>query len=196
MASDDKPMTDKPAANEPVPNQLFQWWWLHDARWYQEVAARFGFEAANEINAKALKFVSARVARSVAQGLGKPVDELEWLDVVDAFARCPTLMWPPELVDFDCEPTGPGEFVVHSRRNFALSMLRRAGTLEHYQCPCLRMREGWFEGLGLRPVENRVEQCMREGASCCTFVARVDGYGAEEPDGAERDPEEPAADAR
>ncbi|MFL5345031.1 MAG: L-2-amino-thiazoline-4-carboxylic acid hydrolase [Hyalangium sp.] len=167
-------MTTKP---EPSLNQIYQWWWMHDGRWYQEVAKRFGFDAANEINREALKFVASRVARGYAKSLGRPVQEMELAEAVSAFTMCSKLMWPPEMIEFKVDLTGPGSFELNVVRNFALQMLQRAGTLADYKCPCLAMREGWFEGLGLKPVEHEVKQCLREGGSACTFVTRLEGFG-------------------
>jgi hypothetical protein len=157
----------------PTPHELYQHWWLHDARWYQGVAARFGHDAANEINAEAIKFVATRVAEKVAKQAGSSGVDSEWGEVVDQLAGCARRMWPPEFIEFECVASGPGEFVVTTTRNFALSMLRRAGSLQHYRCPCLQMREGWFEGLGITAVENRIEQCLCDGASSCRLVGRI-----------------------
>jgi hypothetical protein len=157
-------------------NQLYQWWWLHDGRWYQEVAKRFGFDAANEINREALKFVASRVGRSVAAQLGRPIGELDFPEVVEAFAECSKRMWPAEYVEFNTKVTGDGTFELNVVRNFALQMLKRAGTLPTYQCGCLALREGWFEGLGLKLAEHRVTQCLKDGCSACTFVTRLEGF--------------------
>lgn len=169
---------------EPTLNQLYQWWWLHDGRWYQEVAKRFGFEAANEINREALKFVASRVGRSIATRLGRPLQEMDFPEVVSIFSGCSKMMWPPEMIEFNTQVTGPGSFELNVVRNFALQMLQRAGTLANYQCACMALREGWFEGLGLKLAEHRVTQCLREGGSACTFVTRLEGFEpkAEAPD--------------
>jgi L-2-amino-thiazoline-4-carboxylic acid hydrolase len=163
--------------DEPSVSQLYQWWWTHDGRWYQEVAKRFGFDAANEINREALKFVASRVARSYAKSLGRPVQEMEFAEAVAAFTTCSKLMWPPEMIEFNVNLTGPGSFELNVVRSFALQMLQRAGTLSSYKCPCLALREGWFEGLGLKLAEHHVKQCLREGGSACTFVTKLEGFG-------------------
>lgn len=174
------PAADSPERFDPdFPAQLQQWWWLHDARWYQGVARRFGFDAANEINAEALRFVAERIGRHVARTLGRPVQELTWEEALAAFEQCPDLMWPSHAEDRTVTSTGPGEFEVQVHRNYALAMLRRAGSLEHYACPCLELRAGWFEGLGLDVAENRVVACLKDGGSACTYRARVRGFGGE-----------------
>jgi hypothetical protein len=166
----------------PVPTsaELYQWWWLHDAQWYQGVARRFGPEAANEVNAEAIRFVAQRVARTVAKQLDRPIEELPWDEVVELFAQCPAKMWPPGLVEYDYVVTAPGEFDVYIRKSFTFAMLSRAGSLNTYRCPCVEMRAGWLDGLGLKPEQNRKVQCIIDGAECCRLVATVSGYSADE----------------
>lgn len=170
--------------------RLYRWWWTHDAHWYQAVARRFGFDAANEMNKEALKFVAERVGRSVARRLGKPTEELNLREAVEAFGDCCSLMWPETFIQFDHVITGPDSFEFNIRRNFALEMLRRAGTLENYECPCLPLREGWFKGLGLKHEVNERVQCVLDGCDFCTLRASLPGCaraGEDEGGGAEGD---------
>jgi hypothetical protein len=163
---------------QPTIAQLYQWWWLHDGRWYQEVANRFGYDAANDLNRLAGSFVAARVGKLVARSLGRPIHELSWPEAVEAFDACPALMWPAELMDAETSILGPGRFESRITRNFSLQMLERAGTLQHYDCPCLQVREGWFKGLGLELREQRRSECLRTGGSACTITADVAGFEA------------------
>jgi hypothetical protein len=157
----------------PSLESLYGWWWLHDARWYQGVARRFGFDAANEINHEALKYMAWRIARVVAKDRCLDPSRATFDEAVSAFSRCCELMWPEKLLQFEYRVTGPNRFEVSILRNFALEMLERAGTLGQYACPCLALREGWFQGLGVQASENRVVQCLRTGADCCTLVATL-----------------------
>lgn len=182
--------TAREEALVPSIDELYQWWWLHDAQWYQGVARRFGPEAANQINAEAVRFVAQRVARTVAKRLGRPIDELSWADAVEVFAQCPAKMWPPGFIEYDYAVTGPGEFEVFVRKSFTFAMLRLAGSLDTYRCPCVEMRAGWFDGLGMKPEQNRVTQCILDGAECCHLVAKVDGYSAQQ---TEQEPEQEQA---
>lgn len=161
-------------ADQPYCSRTQALWWLHDGRWYQEVARRFGHEAANEINAAAVRFVAVRVGRSVARRLGKPVAELTRDDIVTAMELCCREMWPDRFlrVHHD-ESDDPGEFRLTVTRNYALHMVRLAGSLEHYRCPCDDVRAGWLEGLGLEVRENRTEGCLRDGNPACIQVSRL-----------------------
>lgn len=95
-------------------------------------------------------------------------------DVVQLYVSCPRLMWPTRL-QADYRITGPGCFEANVVRNYALTMLLRHGGLYGYRCPCLDLRQGRFEGLGLSVVEDVCVQWT--GGSACTFLARVAGYG-------------------
>jgi len=160
----------------PTVDQVRRWWWLHDSYWYHEIAERIGFERANEINRRVLRSVGRRVGREVLKESRRRLADMPWPEVVDLFASCPRLMWPAPMLRATYRVTGPGSFEASVLRNFALMMLLRVGAVEQYDCPCLDVREGWFEGLGLCVVENVCTQCLRRGGSACTFVARVAGY--------------------
>lgn len=163
---------------DPTAAQVQQLWWFHDAQWYQEVAKRFGSEAANEINIKALTSVAYRVARSIARSLDMPVTEMNWDDALVAIKRCPQQMWPPGFVAYIYDDPAPGELTTMLTKNFAVTMSRRAGTLETYQCPCLELRAAWHSGFGLDVAEDRIEGCMKDGADACTYRTSFRGFGS------------------
>jgi hypothetical protein len=154
-------------------NAVYHLWWLHDARWYQEVASEFGFEVANRLNKKILIFIAKRVARQLLLKKRKSIKEMSFEEVIDLFMQTAKVMWPEELVAFEHQITSEDTFEVHTKRNFALFMLEQAGSLDQYDCPCLELRQGWFEGLGIEVFENKMIQCVREGGKCCTFRACI-----------------------
>jgi hypothetical protein len=47
-----------------LDEQIYRYWWLHDGAWYQNVARRFGFEVANELNKECLRYMAQRTMRS------------------------------------------------------------------------------------------------------------------------------------
>ncbi|MDQ3401875.1 MAG: hypothetical protein M3548_00580 [Actinomycetota bacterium] len=152
-----------------VPAHMF--WWLHDARWYQGVARRFGQDAANEINAEAAKFVARRFSDWHARVHGKPAPTAA--EVSAALESVSTSMFAPGAMKFHNDIHSASSFETVITRNFALQMLRAAGSLEGYQCPCLELRDGWFEGMGVT-VEDKCVECLRTGGSACRFVATLE----------------------
>nr|WSX51393.1 L-2-amino-thiazoline-4-carboxylic acid hydrolase [Streptomyces sp. NBC_00974] len=153
-------------AGGPSADLLRQFWWLHDARWYQGVARRFGQDAANEINAEAMQFVTRRIASAYARDKGlRP--GLSAAELATALTGISELM-TGDSVEAANEVTGEESFETAVTRNFALEMLARAGTLEGYDCPCPQMRAGWFEGLKTEVDDHRVE-CLRTGGAACRF---------------------------
>ncbi|MEV6122183.1 hypothetical protein AB0M23_16880 [Streptomyces sp. NPDC052077] len=166
------PGTPSPRAPAGTPSDdlLRRFWWLHDARWYQGVAKRFGQDAANEVNAEAIRFVARRVAAAYARerGLRPGLSAGELATALHDISRLMT----GGSVEAATEVTGEDTWETSVTRNFALEMLAGAGTLEGYDCPCPQMRQGWFEGLRTRVGEDRVS-CLRTGASECRFRSRV-----------------------
>ncbi|QQM42267.1 hypothetical protein [Streptomyces liliifuscus] len=163
--------------------EAYRLWWQHDAHWYQGVASRFGQQAANELNAEALRKVALHVGQRVGRRSGPLPDsgdngkDLE--ELRRRYDECGDRMFPRELrnasteVEDEGEGQGEGLIVLTLRRNFAITMVRMAGSLEGYRCPCTDIHAGWSEGLGVTLTENRAESCLRDGDKACRLLMRV-----------------------
>ncbi|MFM9499687.1 hypothetical protein [Streptomyces galilaeus] len=150
---------------------LRQFWWLHDARWYQAVMSRFGQDVANELNAEVMQFVARRVASAYARR-NPAGPERSSTDIARNLEGLARLMFSTMVRIESTEFIGEGTWDTVVSEHFALRMLKASRSLEGYQCPCLELREGWFQGMGLQAGDEVVE-CMREGAAVCRFRARL-----------------------
>ena len=65
------------------------------------------------------------------------------------------------------------------RQNFAVTMVRMAGTLEGYECPCTEVHAGWSDGLGVPLAENCSTGCLRFGDPACRMLIRVKPEGVQ-----------------
>ncbi|MES4902023.1 MULTISPECIES: hypothetical protein [unclassified Streptomyces] len=166
--------------------EAYRLWWQHDAHWYQGVAKRFGQQVANEINAEAMRKIALKVGQQVARRCGALPDsgdsgkDLE--ELRRRYDECGDRMFPRELRNASTEVAGDDLIVLTLRRNFAITMVRMAGSLEGYQCPCTDVHAGWSEGLGVTLSENRATSCLREGDAACHLLMRVrapHSFGAE-----------------
>ena len=145
-------------------------WWLHDARWYQAVKNRFGQEAANELNAEVMQFVARRVATVYARQ-HPTKDNATSAEVAATLETLARLMFSRAMVRLDStEFDGVGGWETVVSEHFALRMLKASRSLEGYQCPCMQLRAGWFEGIGVQASDEVVE-CMRVGDPVCRFRA-------------------------
>ncbi|HUQ58561.1 hypothetical protein [Lentzea sp.] len=151
--------------------EAYRAWWLHDARWYQGVAKRFGHEVANEINAEALRFVAENIGRKVAKRTRHAGDDIKGLR--ERYEACAEAMFPSELRDGDVDVVEDDLIELTMRRNFAVTMVRMAGSLEGYECPCTDIHAGWSAGLGVELTENRATDCLRHGDPACRLLMRV-----------------------
>ncbi|WP_436775341.1 hypothetical protein [Yinghuangia sp. YIM S09857] len=162
--------TPIPAATEI--ELLRQFWWLHDARWYQAVKTRFGQDAANELNAEVMQFVARRVATLYARLTRlRPSDTAASAkDTAGTLEALAALMFAGtvRLESTDFGDDGTWDTVVSE--HYALKMLRAGRSLDNYVCPCLELRAGWFEGIRVPAVDSVVE-CMRDGDAVCRFRA-------------------------
>lgn len=153
--------------------KLYMMWWLHDGQWYQNVAKRFGFDAANEINKEAARFMARRSMQMLVRERGVDTDEITLDEAVELYMTAAKNMWADGWVELEASITGDDTFDVTTTKNFALQWIDKAGTLDKYDCPCLELREGWFKGLGIRKFEQGKNSCMCDGAEACTFWAKV-----------------------
>ncbi|HWO67076.1 MAG TPA: hypothetical protein VNO31_44295 [Umezawaea sp.] len=151
---------------------VYRSWWLHDARWYQGVAKRFGHEVANEVNAEALRYVATSIGRKVARQFGgKPARDLE--ELRQRYDACAARTFPEELRDIRSEVVEDDLVEIVIRQNFAVTMVRMAGSLEGYECPCTEVHAGWSDGLGVSLAENRATGCLRHGDPACRLLMRI-----------------------
>ncbi|GAA2133728.1 hypothetical protein GCM10009760_10210 [Kitasatospora kazusensis] len=162
---------DRTAAG-PRADDVFQFWWLHDARWYQGVLKRFGQDAANEINAEAVKFVARRVAAWHVRSNPVTRDGLTPDELAGHVAAALRLMGTGTMSEVTQQVLDEDSFETVVSKSFALRMLRAAGTLDGYDCPCLELRAGWFEGLRV-DVEDSCVECQRTGGEVCRFRAEL-----------------------
>lgn len=166
-----EPDAQAPASIKELENALTaalrQFWWIHDARWYQGVKNRFGQEVANEINAEALNFVGRRVGAWYEERYGMPEgDAVRQLAV--AIENLTKVMTSEKQMRSHVENETEESVDTVITDFFALKMLKAARSLEGYSCPCLDMRGGWFDGLGVEVKDCNVE-CMRTGGTVCRF---------------------------
>lgn len=143
-------------------------WWLHDARWYQGVLKRYGKDAANEINREAVHFVCRRAAFWYTNKNGLDFKDMAMTEFVKYFEAIPRMMWPESMMNIRHEALGSDEWESTVDRNYALPMLRAAGSLQDYDCPCMAMRAGWFAGMGVKVRDERVA-CQRFEGDVCRF---------------------------
>ncbi|MEV7094997.1 hypothetical protein AB0M80_19380 [Amycolatopsis sp. NPDC051045] len=170
-------MTSAPEAPNLRAMDAYRAWWLHDARWYQGVASRFGQEVANEINAEALRFVAENIGRKVAKRTREADPGIKGL--CERYEACAEAMFPSELRDGGVDVVEDDLLELTMRRNFAVTMVRMAGSLDGYECPCTDIHAGWSAGLGVELTENRAVGCLRHGDPACRLLMRVRGVPEE-----------------
>ncbi|MEO6082928.1 MAG: hypothetical protein ABIQ18_07460 [Umezawaea sp.] len=162
--------TDAPTRADVL--DVYRSWWLHDARWYQGVAKRFGPAVANEINAEALRYVATNIGRKVLRQFGgKPAGDMD--ELRRRYDACADRTFPYELRDLRCVVVDDGAVEVVMRQSFAVTMVRMAGSMEGYECPCTEVHAGWSDGLGVVLAENCSTGCLRQGDPACRLLMRV-----------------------
>jgi hypothetical protein len=143
-------------------------WWLHDALWYQGAAKRFGYAAANEINQEVIRPIAKRVMRGVLADLSKDIDKanLSQEDILACFRKASDLMWPPPMTEWGSEIISEDILEVTITKCHAIRGIQRIGATEQYQCPCIAVREGWLEALGVE-AQQEIAASMKDGSKSC-----------------------------
>jgi len=154
--------------------QVYRFWWLHDGAWYQNVAKRFGFEVTNELNQECLRYMAQRTMQAYLRENRVDTNFANIEDFTKHFMASTRLLWPANWLENEVHILGPDTFDVIIVKNFAVDMLRRAGTLQHYECPCLAARKGWFAGIGIKKYDDQELKCMIRGDDICQFRARIE----------------------
>lgn len=158
----------------PNEEKIYRYWWFHDGAWYQNVARTFGFAAANQLNKEALRYMAKRAMQTYIREQNVDVAAIQDIErLVHHFMEGAYEMWPRHWVHLEANILGPDTFEVINYRNFAIDMLRKAGTLEHYECPGLILREGWFAGLGIKDYTQEETECVVRGDPVCRYRAQV-----------------------
>ncbi len=119
--------------------------------------------------------MASRVGRQVARAFGRPVAEASTEQVRDLYDRCARQMFPDELRQGEVNALDEDLVELVMFRNFALVMVRMAGSMDGYRCPCTDIHAGWSEGLGLELSENRATACLRHGDPACRLLMRIAG---------------------
>lgn len=155
---------------QEIAAPLKEFWWLHDARWYQGVLRRFGPEVANEINSEALRFVLRRIARWYRTTHGLNFTEMPMEEFVKGFTEILKISWAEKMMAIEHKVLSDDEWETVISEHFAMKMLKAARSLEGYRCTCPDMRAGWFEGMGVSMTDQRLE-CKLDGSDVCRFRA-------------------------
>jgi hypothetical protein len=160
------------SAGLEISNRLQRLWWLHDALWYQGVAKRFGFEVANEINQEAIKPIAKRAMRAVLVDQNLDRRDLGVEDVIACFRKVSDLMWPPPMTEWDAKVINEETIEVTITKCYAIEGIKRIGAAEAYECPCIAVRAGWLEALGLK-ARQEIAANMKDGAEACLIRVRL-----------------------
>ena len=151
---------------------LLQGWWGHDGQWFLKARARYGLEAAMELNEDAIESQGRIEMRVLHQALGEP-------QVASAADLLPLILAMHELLEVPSEGEGDadGSFVVRELRCRVWEMTVAAG-LEDAMPGCrgsMRRRRGW--ATVFFPPERvewtRVEGPPLGGPAPCAFRFRL-----------------------
>lgn len=150
---------------------LREMWLGCDGRWFLNVAERYGYEAANELNAAVGRSLTRASMRKLAKvaGWGPPenIDALKEMFQVGYDVYHP----PPDCeIEFQVSDSQTLRALFHKCP--VMEKVERGGGMENYRCACPLSFEGWMEALGVAG-EARIKQGPEKGPPCEVLVAVV-----------------------
>lgn len=148
-------------------------WWAHDGMWYQAIAKECGYEIANRVNQQCIQRMAVRVMQNLVRSEAVDPIAIDVNVVADLYMKATYAMWPDEWVNTELKITGPDSLSVSVHRNFALGLIHQSGAIDKYECPCLQVREGWFQVLGVPYTQGR-SACKMHNSSSCDFWVQFD----------------------
>lgn len=143
-------------------------WMTHDAMWFRHTTARFGIEAANEVNIAAVRSMAEVEIRRFLRLLG--VEAIRSFADLRALLEAMTPLVKMDFMKFEVSYPGgntlrwewaPGDC-------FAYRGVAAAGLADRYRCGIFARPEAWFDALGLSyAVTPKVSGCMMHAEGRC-----------------------------
>ena len=142
-------MTNEESMPESAEQELLRrcWYW-HDARWFAAVAARFGMDAANEINrANVLALGQVEMRRLMrARGIERVTDIGAALRLYEAARH---LYVPASFMEADIGAVSDDGYDVAMRRCYVHENIVKAAIASTYECAVFDRIQGWHDAWGL-----------------------------------------------
>jgi len=154
---------------------LLNGWMSHDARWFTAVASEFGLDAANKLNAIAVRETGRVEARRAIRMLGVtlPTDLHACVITQEAMGR----LLAPGLVDYDIT-TNADSVRFDVTRCFAFENVTKAGIAPRYRCGISPRLEGWWDVFNVQyEILPAPGPCAMAAGKPCTYTMRITGEG-------------------
>jgi len=161
-----------PAFSPSEVRWLLREMWLGcDGRWFLNVAERYGYEAANELNAAVGRSLTRASMRKLAKvaGWGPPGD----IDALkEMFEIGYDVYHPPPECEIELKVLDRRSLLAEFHKCPVMEKVERGGGMENYRCACPLSFEGWMEALGLAG-EARIKQGPEKGPPCEVLITVV-----------------------
>ena len=162
---------------EEVPPQevkdfLGKGWLTHDGMWFYHTCLDCGIQAANRLNRKAIRTLSAIEMARAKRVLGVAEGDLDNFAGLRDFMHDSLELILPASIFSRADFTSRDPNVIHweweDGECFAYKGMQQLGVLDEYLCGVIFRIQCWLENLGIPyEVEPEIEKCiMHETGSC------------------------------
>lgn len=147
---------------------LREMWLGCDGRWFLNVAERYGFEAANEINRSVgLSLARASMRRLVkVAGFEKPANIQELKRIIETGYE---VYHPRPDCEIDLRIEDGQTLCALFHKCPVMEKVEKGGGMENYRCACPLAFQGWIESLGFHG-EAEIEKGPEKGPPCQVII--------------------------
>jgi hypothetical protein len=146
--------------------------WLGcDGRWFLNVAERYGYEEANELNKRVNRSLTRASMRKLVKvaGWDRPSDMDALKEMLETGYE---VYHPPPECEIELQVLNGQTLRALFHRCPVMEKVERGGGMDNYRCACPLSFEGWIEALGLAG-EARIEQGPEQGPPCEVLITVV-----------------------
>ena len=147
---------------------LREMWLGCDGRWFLNVAERYGFEAANELNTEVGRSLTRSSMRKLAKvaGWGPPKDVGR---LKEMFEIGYDVYHPSPECEIELQVLDKRSLIAVFHKCPVMDKVQKGGGMENYRCACPLSFEGWMEALDL-DGEARIERGPEQGPPCRVVI--------------------------
>ncbi|MFX1393511.1 MAG: DUF6125 family protein [Promethearchaeota archaeon] len=152
-------------------------WTSHDGRWQKAVVQEFGWVKGNKLNKEVTyefgKVIMYRMMNAL--GISKVKNMDEFLKIYNSVIKFHFL--PPNTV-YDLKKQSDSSLIAYVRNCFSYVGVKKVGATKLYECPCFKMRAGFYDALGIDVEEKPIKRLMN-GDDCCEIVFNINNWSKE-----------------
>ncbi len=161
MKNDEKPPNFTPIQYRWLLREM---WLGCDGRWFLNVAERYGYEVANEMNGSVNRSLARSAMRRMMKvsGRGLPANAAELREAIEIGYE---VYHPPPECEIELQVLDDSSVEALFHKCPVMEKVEKGGGMQNYLCACPLSFEAWMEALGLSG-EAKITKGPEQGPPC------------------------------